>query len=176
MIEYVRKKNVTVPVSQFSGSHKIHSLASSRCPAFFPADVILTQNNVHLRYSTAGYHPLSKQQEMRTDSVLEVVKKVIQCVQDARDWMWFPQDYLLLADTVWINSEGLIKILCIPDRSAKSGTGRFCTFLHDLKRTAQPSAASYLQFLQDMCADGNMRTELLLSEIDQMIAEVRSYL
>ena len=176
MIEYVRKKNVAVPVSQFSGFHKIHSLASSRCPAFFPADVILTQNNVHLRYSTAGYQPLSKQQEMRTDSVLGVVKKVLQCVQTARDWMWFPEDYLLTADTVWINSEGLTKILCVPDRSEVSGSRRLCLFLHNLEKTAEPSAALYLRLLQDMAAAGNVRTELLLSEIDQMIAEVRSYL
>lgn len=176
MIEYVIKKNVTVPVSQFSGSHKIHSLASSRCPAFFPADVVLTQNNVHLRYSTSGYQPLSKHRGLGADSVLETVKRVIQNIQTARDWMWFPEDYLLTADTVWINAEGLTKILCVPDRSEVSGSRRLCLFLHNLEKTAEQSEVLYLRLLQDMAAAGNVRTEQLLSEIDQMIAEVRSYL
>ncbi len=169
------KRIIPVPVSCFSSSGKISSLAAAECPAFFPADVILLQDTVHLCYSTEGYRPLSRCRELKAEQVFAVVKAVICQVETARDWMWFPDEYVISEDTVWMNSKGQVRMLFVPDDKPVPYSRRLQCFFHGLKRLSEPAVSFYLQTLQELIRSEPVRAEQLLSEIDQMHAEVQSY-
>lgn len=176
MTGYRRKTVTAVPKERFPHSVKIQVLISAECEAFFPADVFFTDNVVHLRYSTGNYKSLKSCETMNTVQALDLVKTVIRLRTEAQDWLWFPEEYVLSADTVWINPQGKIRMLCIPDGRRIAGNQRMNGFLYDLKKLSEPAASSWLQILQEIVLSGSEETEQLIGEIDLLTAEVQSYL
>lgn len=175
MIKYVLKKRISVPEANFSSSAKIRVLAAGDCPAFFPADVIQSGNSIHLCYSTGNYQSLRRWSNLTSEQVFGAVRAVLIHVEAARDWMWFPEEYVISSDTVWMDITGRVRILCIPENKEVSYSHRMQCFLHDLKRLSEPAVSSCIELLQEQIAAGNLQTERLLSEIDLMMAELQSY-
>jgi len=175
-MEHSVKMTVTLPKERFRHPFKIYGLAASDCPAFFPADIIEMDKTVHIRYSTAGYRPLAYCSNLGPVQTLMVLQAVIRNAEMACDWMWFPEEYVISCNTVWINSCGKVRMLYIPDHSFRPYFRRLHSFLHELKKAAEPSVHILLQTIQNMISERTMQTSKLLSEIDQLLAEVQSYL
>ncbi len=175
-MERAVKTTVVLPKERFRHSFKIRALAASECPAFFPADIIEMQNTVHIRYSTAGYRPLARCSNLGPVPALMLLQDVIRNAEAACDWMWFPEDYVISCNTVWINSRGKVRMMCLPDQSPQPYFRRMQSFLHDLEKVTEPPVHSLLQSLQKMAGERTMQSSMLLSEIDQLLAEVQSYL
>ena len=171
----IKKKRITIPLKRLPYPGKICSLTSSSCPAFFPASAVTDGGMIHLYYSVEGYRPLKQCRNLSAEQVLCIAKSVLRNISSCRDWLWFPEDYVLSADTVWVNGQGTVRFLCIPDPDGPKGLKRFCGLLSSMEQCTDETGIRYLQQLKKTAVSENLTPAGLQYEVDQLIAAVRSY-
>ena len=175
MNRVIEKKHIAVPLSRFSWPGKIRRLAVSECPAFFPADLCVKNEMVHILFHTEGCRPLRDMPSLKSTQGLEILKELIQHLSAARDWMWYPEELVISFDTVWIGTDGHVRLLCIPDSQELSLYRRLNLFTESLKKTVPEYEKDILSELQSQWMDRPHPVHRILGAIDRMILELQEY-
>ena len=168
-------KIISLPSSRFSYSGKIRTLAASSCPAFFPASVLERENKVWIHYRVEGFRPLKLCRNLNSEEVLLLAKSALRQMGICRDWLWYPESLVLSEDTVWVDVSLNVKFLCIPDNGSCDVRQRFCSLLHGMKKSTDENGVWFLERVQKLAVSSTISVHKLFYEIDQMIAEARSY-
>ena len=175
MNRIIIKKHIAVPASRFSWPGKIRRLALSECTAFFPADVMVREETVHLFFRTEGYRPLKDIRTLASDQCLGILKELLQQLETARDWMWHPDTLVLTPDTVWLRDDGHVRLLCIPDSREVAGWQRMHLFAEGLKGLTDPEGVRLLSRLQSEWLQQPQPAFRITGAIDRMILEQQEY-
>lgn len=175
MMEYVIKRNIAVFSYQFPYSEKVDRLLGGACPLFLPVDIVRTEKIIHLRYTITGYKTLRNTKELQSILLLKMVRVLLKNMQLAKDWMWYPEEYILSLDTVCISNSSEVRIMYIPDEHKTSFLTKLHNFFYQLRNVAVPEALPHIEFLDGLLRESEFRYEGFISEIDRRIAEVQSY-
>ena len=175
MNRIIEKKRITVPLSRFPWPGKILRLGRSECPAFFPADISVRGDSVHICFRTEGYRPLKDCADLTAVQCLIILKELLRNLAAARDWMWYPETLVITADTVWISTDGRIRLLCIPDSQELSLFRRLDYFTDSLKRMTAESEQEALSVLQEKWMREPHPVHRILGGIDRMILDLQEY-
>ena len=169
------KKHIAGPLSRFSWPGKVCRLARSECPAFFSADVTVQGETVHICFRTEGYWPLKESGTLTGIECLEILKELIHHLTEARDWMWYPEQTVISPDTVWIGTDGQIRLLCVPDSCELALFRRLNIFTESMKRLTDASGKHILSCLQREWIDKSHPDYKIMGAIDRMILDLREY-
>ncbi len=175
MMEYVIKRNIAISSYQFPYAEKVDRLLVGVCPVFLPVDIVKTEKIIHLRYTITGYENLRKAKKLQSIPLLHMIRKLLKNIQLAKDWMWYPEEYILSLDTVCISNSGEVRIMYIPDEHKISFITKLHNFFYQLRKAAVPAALPHIEFLDGLLSESEFRYEGFISEIDRRIAEVQSY-
>lgn len=171
----VLKTHIAVPAERIPYPGKIRALASSSCPAFFSADVTIKDNVVHIYYSTGEFLPLKDAGLLIPEKALMVMKTVVHNQNMARDWMWYPEEYVLSDDTVWVDSAGSVRFLWIPDSIKQAGHRSLYGLAEQMKSFTSEEGKEVLTRLQQNFFLKPCLPQQILSGIDRMMMELREY-
>lgn len=175
MIRTIEKKHIALPLSRFAWPGKIRRLARSECPVFFPADVSVQDQTVHICFRTEGYRPLKEIPELTAIQALGILKELIQKVHIAGDWMWYPDKLVLSPDTVWVSTDGRIRLLCIPDSRKMELFRRLNLFAESIKKLIPESEQSSISQLQKQWFCRSHPVHRTVGGIDRMILDLQEY-
>ena len=169
------KKYIAVPLSRFSWPGKVYRLARSECPAFFSADITVQGETVHICFNTEGYRPLKEIGTLTGIQCLGILKELLQHLAAACDWMWYPEQSVISADTVWIGQDGHIRLLCIPDSFELALFRRMGLFIESMKKLTDASGKDILSRLQREWLDRPHPSHRIVGAIDRMILDLQEY-
>ena len=175
MRRIAEKKHIAVPLSRFSWPGKVYRLARSESPAFFSSDVTVQGETVHICFKTEGYRPLKEIGALTCIQCLGILKELLQHLAAARDWMWYPEQIVISPDTVWIGTDGHVRLLCIPDSREISLFRRLELFTENLKSLTDASEKDVLSRLQREWMDRPHPSYRIVGAIDRMILDLQEY-
>lgn len=175
MNRILTKKHIAVPISRFSWTGKIRRLTTSDCSAFFPAEAVVQGEIVHIFFRTDDYFPLKETQTLNAVQCLGILKELIQHLEAARDWMWFPETMVLNSDTVWMGRDGHIRLLYIPDSRELPQFRRLSLFAEQLKKFSDTDGQKATAMLQHQWLDKPHPAHRILSGIDRLILDLQEY-
>jgi len=150
-------------------------LASGACPVFFPVDFLEEENRIQAFFHVKGYHRLRDEKNMTASEILTLIKSVLKNMQICRDWFWFPENYVLSADTVYIRNVHDVRFVYIPDRQHISASRRLNGFLQSLKKHTGERGIMYLETCMRFFDGEYLATRQLLAFLDQRLMEEYEY-
>lgn len=149
----------------------LECLAAEKCRGFFPAEIITEGNRVEAWFHVEGWHRLKDEELISPVQVLLLAKSVLLAVDECRDWLWFPEDYVLSLDTVFTDGKGHVRFLCIPERSKLSEYRRMENFLRALEKKTSGKGAGYLEECIGLLKEKPLHTRRLIASLDQILEE-----
>ena len=93
---------------------RMEPLLCGKCEAFLPASMISGKEGVRLCFQTDGYKRLASLKRLTALQILDVVGKVMQNMKLCREYLYYPEDYVLSPDTVYCSNEGKVRFLYLP--------------------------------------------------------------
>ena len=168
-------KHISVHSSAVSSPAKLKCIASSSCTSFFPANVLLKKEKIHFYFAVDGFCPLKESGMLSASRILQIFRETVKLAAEASDWMWYPDDYVLSLETIWMNHTGKLKIICIPVSQTRMKYSSFFCLADAMKYIADEEGKIILSELQHRYLSGSESCRFILSGIDQMLMEMQSY-
>ena len=147
-------------------------LARGDCKAFLHASFVYEEQKVRIYYETTGYKRLSSWKEVQAKDLLCVIEKLIQSMELARDYLFFPEEYILSTDSIYLNDEmDALKLIYIPADRKISASKSMENFLNAFGRITTENGRMYLHTLKYLLTAEDIKYEKILYFIDELITE-----
>ena len=164
----IRLKNGTVDYAQ-----KTETLLAGSCDAFFPMSIIRDKKNTRGIFDTSGFHKLADLEGLSASQVLSLAEDVLLLIEKCEDYLFFPEEYILSAETVYINEESKkLKLIYIPNERKASFFKSLAYFFHQMKSVTTENGRVYLDTLSALLSSGNLRTERVIGFIEKLKQEI----
>ncbi|MCI8610074.1 MAG: hypothetical protein HFE73_10555 [Firmicutes bacterium] len=170
------KRMIVIKKSQLPYAGKEELLASSVCPAVFPANVVMEEEQLRIFYETEGWQPLARREQLDAVEFLTLMNSVLQNMEKMRGWLLFPEEYVLSEQTVYIPSGffdeiNQVRFIYIPDGQKISAAKRMGCFLYGLREKLTENSMMYLEMLTPLLTIENLDTKRLLIFLDNLLTE-----
>ena len=148
-------------------------LVCSACPGIFPADVIRHAGDEKLEicYHVGGFQKLSAVPFLQPEEVIRLVAAVLYNLQICRDWFWFPEEYVLSEDTVYLMTPDKVCFTWIPDREQDGAEHRFVCLLHSLKKKTSERGRRYLDQCMEFISGGRNEWKQMAAHINFLLQQ-----
>lgn len=148
-------------------------LACSACPGIFPADIIGSEKGerLELYYHVEGFRKLGDITSMAPEEVLRLILAAAANIQTCSSWFWFPEEYVLSEDTVYVKNPDQVCFLWIPDRQKMSASRRFSCLLHSLKGKTSDRGKAYIDSCLKMMAGGEVSWSRFEAGVHDMLRQ-----
>lgn len=152
---------------------KADVLVSGCCEAILPMSMICVGEGKTGIYNTEGYKSLSSMKNINASEILLLVKKVLIMRDICSDYMFFPEEYVLSTETVYLSEKnGDTKLTYISTKNGTSGDKSMIYFLQRLKQLTTDNGQLYLETLIQLFLCENLRTERIIGFIEKLRYEI----
>ena len=164
----IRLKNGTVDYTQ-----KTEVLLAGSCDAFFPMSIIRDKKTTRGIFDTSGFRKLSDLEGLSASQVLSLAEDVLLLIEKCEDYLFFPEEYILSAETVYINEESKqLKITYIPNERNLNFSKSLACFFHQLKSATTENGRVYLDTLGALLSCEKLCTERVIGFIEKLKQEI----
>ena len=155
---------------------KRNMIISGKCSALLPANIVGSTEYYRIIYNTSGYRKLSYYREIGAFDILDIAGKILACIDYLKDYLIFPEEYLLTPDFIFISEEfRKLRIAYAPTQKESSETAAISYCIFSLRKIADRSGKMYLETLGNILESGNFKLSGVLSSIDEMKREIKLY-
>lgn len=162
-------KRVSFPVSALPFPSACDRLAASACPVFFPASIIRNGEQIQVFFSTEGFKRLRDLKAVPADFLLLIVKEILKALEVCRDRFWFPEELIFSTDTIYVSTEGQVRLLYIPDGRNISAEKKLAALLHSMKDLTDSRGCMYLETCMQLITVENLRSRRILAFLDHLL-------
>ena len=150
--------------------------ASRMCPAVLPASSVKrgdSEAGTVLIYDKEGFVKLSSLSNLNAADILTVAEKTLECTEICRDWLLFPEEYVLTADTVYISEDmTTVRLAWTMPQQICSEKAAVSYFIYSLKTLTTTNGKTYLDTLGQMLECRNLRFSRVTAFINQLRQEI----
>ena len=149
-------------------------LTSSACKAILPMNVIKGKNFMRGIYDTSGYCRLADLHQIDAASMLTIVERVLELLDQCREYLIFSDEIVLTPETLYV-SEGFhtVRLTYIPEKQNHSEKTKLGYLLSRLERQTTENGKMYLETVSQLLSCGNLRTERVISFLEELKQEIR---
>ena len=117
-------------------SLRLDMLTSSACKAILPMNVIKGKNFMRGIYDTSGYCRLADLHQIDAASVLTIVERVLELLDQCREYLIFSDEIVLTPETLYV-SEGFhtVRLTYIPEKQNHSEKTKLGISAFPLRKT-----------------------------------------
>lgn len=152
---------------------KAGKLVSGCCEAILPMSMIHNGESKIGIYNTDGYKQLSSMENINASEILLLAKKVLIMRDICSDYLFFPEEYILSTETVYLSEDNdNVKLTYIPICDRISGDKSMIYFLRQLMRHTTENGQQYLETLLRFFLCENMREEQTIGFIEKLRYEI----
>ena len=161
-------------VLEFPGRREI--LLTGKCKGILPVNMISGGSLQRGIYNIAGYRKISSLDKLDSWQVLHIVEKVLECIEICRDYLIFPDEYVVSAETLYVCEDmSDVKLLYIPSEKNCSEDMHILMFIYSLRRRTTENGKTYLDTLGKMLECSNIRLPKVMAFIRELKHEVNLY-
>lgn len=169
----VKKVLVRMKEEDLLYEEKLEILSGNVCKSIFPISIIKERDNISGYYDTSGFRKLSSFQELSAENTLTVLELLANAMEECKDYLIFPEEYILNLDTVYIDRYfSTVKFTYIPDARKVSVKKKILYFICELKKIASENGRMYLEILYQLFDTDNiyaLKIKLFISELKREV-------
>ncbi len=161
--------------------NKAEKLKGGVCEEILPLSTIKYRRIVRGIYHTEGYRKLSEFSNLSVSEALSAVESVLELREKLRDNLFFPDEYILSADTIFVDEKlerfrlAYIPVAEIGNPEAGRAEKSFACFIASLKRQTSEAGAEYLDRLSDFLMGAGANAEIAISFAERLKQEARTF-
>ena len=164
---------VTIEAFQLPYEGKLDSLLHGRCQAFLPVSLIRKEEKLRLCAQTDGYRRLSSLNLLKAAELLEILSKVIRNMKSCRDFLYYPEDYVLSPDTIYQAKRGeQIRFLYVPSDRKISESKALKNLCHRLKSLTTENGVMYLETLEQLFSVEGLNEIRVQAFLNELLTEI----
>ena len=108
--------------------------------------------------------------------ILDITEKTLECVELCKDFLLFPDEYVLSADTIYISEDtGQAGLIYIPAEKNCSAEKVVSLFIYSLKKITTENGSTYLDTIGKLIECGNLKYHRVIAFIEELKREVKLY-
>lgn len=151
-------------------------LLMGRCRAIMPLNMVGEGSAAFGIYNTSGYRRISSGDIFTAWEVIQIAEKTLECIEICRDYLIFPDEYVLSADTVYVSPDlKEIKLVYIPDDRTCGENTVVSAFVYSLKKYTTDNGRTYLDTLGKLLESQNLKYSRVIGFAEELKREIRLY-
>lgn len=153
----------------------LEALGEGICTGIFSGQIFQSSEVVQVGYDVSGFLSLrtyGRHHEITAAEALSILWDLLMLIEQCRKWLWFPEQYVISLDTVWMDKENCLKILWIPDKQNICEVYRIQCFIQELKEVTALEAKEYLSQVQVFLESSYGRPGELKWYFDELLTEL----
>lgn len=155
-------------------SLRLDMLTSGACKAILPMNVIKEKNFMRGIYDTSGYCRLADLHQIDAASVLTIVERVLELLDQCREYLIFSDEIVLAPETLYVSEDfHTVRLTYIPEKQNHSEKTKLGYLLSRLERQTTENGKMYLETVSRLLSCGNLRTERVISFLEELKQEIR---
>lgn len=167
------KRIVNLKPELLAAPYILEILLHGGCGMILPFSLMQGKDFCFGVYHTGGYLPLRRTGKMSAEQVLTLAEKILRLVDTCRDYLLFPEEYVLSPDTLYVCRDfSEVKLLYRP----MSGKTRTSSGLQDLLQELKPfttgNGRHFLQLLQELLDRGDWKTDRIIGRLENWKEEI----
>lgn len=152
---------------------KAETVTCGKCPCILPLTIIREEQDIRGMYNTEGYIRIASLKNISAAMILTIAERTLECTEMCRNWLLFPEQYVLSSDTVYISEDfRTVKLAYIPQRRKYSENSAIAAFIHSLKSVTTENGRTYLDTLASMLECRNIKISRVTGFIEQLKQEI----
>ena len=156
--------------------NKAEKLKSGACEEILPLSTIKYKRIVRGIYHLEGYRRLSSVSNLSVSQVLSVVESVLELREKLRDNLFFPDEYILSTDTIFVDEKlEKYRLAYIPLAETGRAEKSIACFIASLKRQTGDAGAEYLDRLSDFIMTGGANSAQAIAFAEKLKQEARTF-
>ena len=164
---------VNLDEKRFAYRKKYETVISGICPAILPLNIVKSGDCIRGIYRTEGFVRLSSLSDISAARILTAAERIIECTEICRDYLLFPEEYVLTADTVYISEDfRTVKLAYIPVKPHCSEKKAIAGLIRSLKRITTENGRMYLETLGTMLECSNLKVSKVTGFIEHLKQEI----
>lgn len=164
---------VNLDESRFAYRKKYETVISGICPVILPLNIVKCGDCTRGMYRTEGFVRLSSLSGVSAARILTVAERIIEFTEICRDYLLFPEEYVLTADTVYISEDfRTVKLAYIPVRPCCSEKKVMAGLIHSLRSITTENGRMYLDTLTTMLECSNLKVSKVTGFIEHLKQEI----
>ncbi len=165
--------NVDLSKAAINFPQKIEALIAGQCPQIIPLNAVISDDFTRGIYNTSGYVRLSSLKNMSAFNILNIAERTLECIETCKDYLFFPDEYVLSIDTVYIKEDFKeAKLLYIPEKRTSGENGAVSYFIFSLKSLTTENGRTYLDTLGNMMECKNLRISRVIAFVEELKREI----
>ena len=153
---------------------KVERLTAGICNEILPLSIIKNRKITKGIYHTDGYKKVSDVGILSAMQVLSVIEGVIAMSEKLKNNFFFPEEYILSPDTVYIDAKfENYKLAYIPAKERCRAEKSLSGFIGCMRKFTTPDGMLYLDTLRNLVESGSLKSERMIGFIERLKGEIR---
>ncbi len=155
-------------------SQRLDMLISGACKAVLPMNVIKGESYMKGIYDISGCCRLADLRQISADSVLTIVERVLELLDQCREYLVFEDEIVLTPETLYVSEDyNTVRLTYIPEKREHSEKNKMEYLLSCLKKQTTANGRMYLETVSRLLECGNLKTERVIGFLEELKQEIQ---
>lgn len=159
---------------EFPGRKEI--ILSGACRGLLPVNMVSEGENLRGVYNLCGFLRLSQLGEQGAWEILNIAEKTLECLEICKDFLLFPDEYVLSPETIFIKEDfNDVRLAYIPAAKRYGENTAITSYISELKKKTTDNGRIYLDTIGKMLECRNLNLYRVISFIQELKHEIKTY-